>query len=236
MYFYHTDEVWHTFPCLSALVFTVRHAQVLANADLNYAIDPLLAEVASMQAEMPDAERPSIKAWRSAYATMGFKPTQYRSAVEALLRRYRKEGEMPHLHPLISLLNARSMLAGLPIAAFDIRHISGGIHVCSAKGHETFENFQGQTEVPTRGEIIFADESETAHSRRWVFRQSARSSVSSESDHILIVIEGMHDQVAYDLAHLRDILMPELIAFGAAPRNPEILTSERRRYEFDLNQ
>jgi DNA/RNA-binding domain of Phe-tRNA-synthetase-like protein len=42
---------------------------------------------------------------------MGLKPTQYRCAPEALLRRLRKEGTLPPLHPLVDLCNAGVGLA-----------------------------------------------------------------------------------------------------------------------------
>jgi DNA/RNA-binding domain of Phe-tRNA-synthetase-like protein len=37
------------------------------------------------------------------------KPTQYRCASEALLRRFRKEGALPRIHPLRDLCNAVSL-------------------------------------------------------------------------------------------------------------------------------
>jgi len=37
---------------------------------------------------------------------MGMKPTQYRCASEALLRRYRRDRVLPRVHPLVDLCNA----------------------------------------------------------------------------------------------------------------------------------
>ena len=41
------------------------------------------------------ADLPSIAAWRRAFTRFGAKPTQYRSAVEALLRRLAEHGDIP---------------------------------------------------------------------------------------------------------------------------------------------
>lgn len=49
---------------------------------------------------------PEIAAWRQAYSQMGLKPTKYRSAGEALLRRFKREDDLPRLHPLVDLCNA----------------------------------------------------------------------------------------------------------------------------------
>ena len=50
---------------------------------------------------------------------MGLKPTQYRCASESLLRRFRKEGSLPRLHPLVDLCNAVSMAYAIPVAVLD---------------------------------------------------------------------------------------------------------------------
>jgi hypothetical protein len=65
-----------------------------------------------------ESELPAIQAWRRAFARMGLKPTQYRCASEALLRRLRKEGTLPPLHPLVDLCNAVSVAYAVPVAVF----------------------------------------------------------------------------------------------------------------------
>jgi hypothetical protein len=61
-----------------------------------------LAQVAS------ESELPEVNAWRRVFSRMGLKSTQYRCASESLLRRFRKEGNLPRIHPLIDLCNAAS--------------------------------------------------------------------------------------------------------------------------------
>jgi DNA/RNA-binding domain of Phe-tRNA-synthetase-like protein len=232
MYFRHSDDVWNTFPQLSALVLAVSGVDQIDAAAVDARTTELLAGVAQVQAAVAEADRPSIKAWRQAYSTMGLKPTQYRSAVEALLRRFRKDGTMPQLHPIVNLLNAYSMSAGLPIAVFDTDHIVDGIEVRPATGAETFTTFGGDVEQPEVGEIVFADSAGTAHARRWVYRQSAASSMSQTSKHALIVIEGLHEAVRDDLEALRDQLLPNLADLGVTWQAPAILGPADRSYSF----
>ena len=104
---------------------------------------------------------------------MGLKPTQYRCASEALLRRYRKEGAVPALHPLIDLCNAASLASAIPVAVFDTARITGTRSVRLAHGDETYETFAGEIEHPEPGEVIFADDNGRAHARRWTNRQAA---------------------------------------------------------------
>ncbi|WP_265288344.1 B3/B4 domain-containing protein [Verminephrobacter eiseniae] len=230
MHFYHSDEIWNRFPALSALVF-VLHGVRAANAAA-VDIGETLGEVAARLEKTAEADLPSIIAWRQAYSAMGLKPTQYRCAVEALLRRFRKDKDLPRFHPLVDVLNAESMQAAIPIAAFDCRNIVGGICVRPATGAETHRSFQGDIEHPAAGEIIFADAADQAHSRRWVFRQGAASVVSKESDTVLIVAEALHDTGAEDLAALRDRIGKRAAQLGIASARQALLTRSNRRFEF----
>jgi DNA/RNA-binding domain of Phe-tRNA-synthetase-like protein len=97
---------------------------------------------------------------------MGLKPTQYRCASEALLRRLRKEGSLPRVQPLVELCNALSAAYAVPVAAFDVAGISAHLEVRHASGDEFYISFAGDEEKPTPDEVIFADEAGEAHVRR----------------------------------------------------------------------
>lgn len=143
-----------------------------------------------------------IQAWRKAFARMGLKPTQYRCASEALLRRFRSDGALPAIHPLIDLCNSVSIAFAIPIAVFDLEKITGGLQVRHSSGDEIYESFGGETEHPEHGEIIFADAAGRAHARRWVNRQSGASAVREETRRVLIVAEALHDKAAEDIPRL----------------------------------
>lgn len=143
-----------------------------------------------------------IQAWRRAFGKMGLKPTQYRCASETLLRRLRKEGDLPSVHPLVDLCNAVSAAFAIPIAAIDIDRIDGNLQVRPAIGTETYETFAGDIEHPEVGEIIFADEGHRAHARRWANRQSGHSAVMSRTTNALIVAEAMHSTAEADVTQL----------------------------------
>ena len=49
--------------------------------------------------DTPLSELPSVQAWRRAFSAFGVKPTQYRSACEALLRRLTKKGRCAEYQP-----------------------------------------------------------------------------------------------------------------------------------------
>lgn len=148
-----------------------------------------------------------IQAWRRAEAKMGLKPTQYRCASEALLRRLRKSGSLPKLHPLIELCNAASAAFAVPVAVLDLDRIQGDLYVRPADGDETYLAFSGETETPDPGEVIFADQDGNAHARRWANHQSLKSAVSQETARALIVAEAQHEDAATDMEQLMDELV-----------------------------
>jgi DNA/RNA-binding domain of Phe-tRNA-synthetase-like protein len=149
-----------------------------------------------------EAALPEIQAWRRAFTRMGLKPTQYRCASEALLRRFRKERSLPSIHPFVDLCNAVSIAFAVPVAAFDLTKISGNLEVRPANGDEVYETFSGEIEHPDPGEVIFADSSGRVHARRWTNRQSGYSAVRDETVSVLVVSEAMHAGATEDVSRL----------------------------------
>lgn len=173
-----------------------------ADASSGAQVAQLLAVADKRLAATREGEFAEIKAWRRAFSELGLKPTQYRCASESLLRRYRKSGELPTLHPLIDLCNAASLAFAIPVAVFDIDQISGALTVRPAIGDEFYETFSGETEHPEPGEVIFADEAGRAHARRWSHRQSGWSAVKQSTSRVLIVTEALHETAQGDVERL----------------------------------
>lgn len=183
----------------------------------------------------PESELPEVSAWRRAYAQMGLKPTQYRSAAEALLRRFRREGDLPRMHPLVDLCNAVSLAFALPVAVFDLASVDTYLEVRHARGDERYLAFSGEIETPEPGEVIFADAANQVHARRWTFRQSRRSTIGPGTRQVLIVSEGQHNTAAVDVSALIDALARGVTALWSVPRHRAILTAATPRLEFSVN-
>lgn len=177
-----------------------------ADADPRAEIARLYAVTTARLGGGTEAELPEIQAWRRVFARMGLKPTQYRCASEALLRRFRKEGALPRLHPLVDLCNAASLAFAIPVAVFDLDRVAGDLEVRRATGGEAYETFGGELEHPDPGEVIFADAAGRAHARRWTNRQSGLSAVRDGTSRALIVAEALHPTAAQDVARLVDEL------------------------------
>ena len=179
MHFEHSGEIWRDFP---ELVPGVLFADGLSGQAVTGDRTAAFTAVArSRLANGPEAELPEIQAWRRAFSRMGLKPTQYRCASESLLRRLRKEGDLPELHPLVDLCNSISLAFAIPVAVFDVSKVTGELCVRYADGDEDYLTFSGETEHPAPHEVIFADAARQVHARRWTNRQSGWSAVTDST-------------------------------------------------------
>jgi DNA/RNA-binding domain of Phe-tRNA-synthetase-like protein len=230
MHFRHSSKVWQQFPQLVAglLVLDGIHPDV----DVEDHLQPWYQKARERLIGKTESQLDEISAWRRAYSQMGLKPTQYRSAGEALLRRFRREDDLPRLHPLVDLCNVISLTFALPVAAFDLDQVDGYLEVRHARGTEEYLAFSGEIEIPPADEIVFADASNRVHARRWTFRQSRRSVIMPETAQVLIVSEGLHGSAATDIPALIDALAGEITAIWSPPTQRAILSAESPQMDF----
>ncbi|MFG1946902.1 B3/4 domain-containing protein [Nonomuraea sp. NPDC048826] len=230
MYFHHADAIWRDFPEL--VPGTIVATGITPAADVTGAVERFSDVARSRLGGGSEAELPEIQAWRRAFSRMELKPTQYRCASESLLRRFRKEGALPRIHPLIDLCNAASLAYAVPVAVFDVSRVTGFLEVRRATGDETYTTFGGDVEHPEPGEVIFADEAGRAHARRWTNRQSGHSAVRGSTTDVLIVAEALHATAADDVRELIADLAGELEARWAVGGEPAVLSPAAPRLAF----
>jgi DNA/RNA-binding domain of Phe-tRNA-synthetase-like protein len=190
MHFQHAPTIWRTFPTLVPAVLFIDG--LTPDLTVDHHLAPFYDTAKSRLAVSSEGALPEIQAWRRTFSSMGLKPTQYRCAAESLLRRFKKDGSLPAIHPLVDLCNAVSLAYATPIAVFDTAHVAEFLEVRLALGTETHQTFNGTTEHPTPNEIIFADATNHAHARRWSHRQSAHSTIRPTTTSALIVAEALH--------------------------------------------
>ncbi|MEU7855655.1 phenylalanine--tRNA ligase beta subunit-related protein [Nonomuraea sp. NPDC049141] len=230
MRFQHSDRMWADHPELA--VGVVFATGITPDAEPGVGRYNAVAE--ARLATGSESELPEIQAWRRTFSKMGLKPTQYRCASESLLRRFRKEGSLPSIHPLIDLCNAVSLAYAIPVAVFDVAEVSESLEVRHAAGDERYLTFSGETEHPEPGEVIFADAAGQAHARRWTNRQSGRSAVRDKTTTVLVVAEALHDTAAADVRELTTTIADELSALWAAKPESALLSPSSPRFEFGV--
>lgn len=243
MWFQHSKDIWNDHPDLVAGVMYA--SGVSATGGSAVAVDGAVARfwsVARARLEgRTESELPEIQAWRRTFSRMGLKPTQYRCASEALLRRFKKEGSLPRIHPVIDLCNAISIAYAIPVGVLDVATLTSGIEVRYADGDERYVPFQGTSggdiaggavEHPEPGEVIFADDDGMAHARRWTNRQSGYSAVRASTGTILVVAEALHASAGEDVRRLLGDVSAALAGIWSAVPVTAVLSQAAPRFDF----
>ncbi|MDS1271793.1 phenylalanine--tRNA ligase beta subunit-related protein [Lipingzhangella sp. LS1_29] len=139
-----------------------------------------------------EAQLPETQAWRRAVTRLGVRPTQYRCAAESLLRRLRRGGARPRVHPVVDLCNDASVYFAIPVAGLDTARVTTGIEVGYAAGTEHSVPLGGETEHPEPGEVSFLDAAGRVHARLWTNRQSGHLVVRPDTREVLTAAEALH--------------------------------------------
>lgn len=218
--FGYDDAVARRFPAIRAAVI---HATGLVNGPSPAA---LLGEYRAAQEAAAErlagtaiADIPSIAAWRRVFTQFGAKPTQYRNAAEALLRRLSKQGGIPPVNALTDIGNLVSIRYAMPVAVVDQASVAGAITVRFATGSERFADLGSSgSAAPEPGEVIFTDEDNVVCARRWCWRQSTQSATGPATTSALIVVEGHHETAGQDAAAAAADLTGLLAAHQPASR------------------
>ncbi|MEZ7158436.1 B3/4 domain-containing protein [Streptomyces sp. MAD19A] len=227
----HAEEVRSAHPGLAAGAL---HATgVDGTAEVGARVAEYTSRALARLADNPESRFPEVLAWRRTFARLGLRPTQYRCASESLLRRLRKEGSLPRIHPVVDLCNAVSVAYAVPVAALDADRITGPLlEVRPARGDETYTTFDGRTEHPSPGEVTYADAAGRAHARRWTNRQSGHSAVRAGTRRILVVAEAMHEGGPGTVARVLETLAKELGAHWPVMPVTALLTDEEPEFAF----
>jgi lysyl-tRNA synthetase class 2 len=156
------------------------------------------------------AAYPKIEDWREAYRKFGFKPSAYRSSVEALLRRVLQGKELPSISPIVDLYNIVSIKHVLAAGGDDIDKVEGPIRLTFAEGSERFIML-GQTapEQIIKGEVVYRDDNDVL-CRAWNYRECDKTKISPETSNVCLVLEGLahtsKEEVVNGLAELKKLL------------------------------
>jgi DNA/RNA-binding domain of Phe-tRNA-synthetase-like protein len=226
-------EVFERFPGMAIVVAVAtgvdnRAPRAAVDADWQSAWEGALAAARYGNAQ----SHPRVAPWREHFKAQGLSVKEYRSSIEALLRRALKGGEPFRINPLVDFYNAVSLRHVVPAGAFDLAAIDtlgGRLELRLTRAGDTFHAFDSDAvEALPPGEVAYAAGSTTL-TRHFVWRQSHEGLVTPETAHVFLVAEVLAEagpEVArLVLDDFRDGLER---FFGVAPYVTAILDDERR--------
>lgn len=174
------------------------------------------------------AEHPCVAAWREAYRRFGAKPSEHRSAIEALLRRVTKPDALPSINPLVDLGNAMSLRHLTPIGVHPLDGLEGSLALRPARDGDEFAPPDGApTESPPAGEIVLA-RGATVLTRRWTWRQAAGTQILPTTARCFVNVDGLPPATAGEVeAAMNEIATWVADALGGRVVRAEVLSASR---------
>ena len=137
------------------------------------------------------AEHPRIKSWRDAYRTFGAKPSEFRSSIEALVRRVLRGEPLPSINALVDIGTIVSLRHLAPVGSHAVDVCRTDLALRLASGQETFIPFGSNApEQPLPGEVIFA-EGDIVLTRRWTWRQANHTLTLPETKAAEFNVDGL---------------------------------------------
>ena len=157
---------------------------------------------------------PLIDQWREALRSAGVPLKRCPPSIEAIAKRTTKSDSPFSINPIVDVYNAISMDLMLPLGAFDVDQLDGGLSVRVCGRPEPFIPLGGgeseQTEV---GEIVYADRSDIL-TRHFLWRQAEKGKITSNSKKFIFLCElldSMGSQVLMTARSLVEQKFPSLL-------------------------
>jgi len=135
-------------------------------------------------------ESPAVSEWRSAFQKFGVKPSRFRSSIEQLLRRALKQEIIETSLPLVNLYCYVSLIAMVPMGAYDLEKVEGDIVVRFSKADETFLGIGDSTPLIAHpGVVVYVDDGGIV-CWAWNHRDAARVSLSPTTERAIFFADS----------------------------------------------
>src|SRR5262249_38877007 len=159
-----------------------------------------------------------IPAWQRAFREFGSNRKRTAASLDSLARRFRQDGALPSINPVVDCYNALSLQFGAPFGGEDIDRYRGQPRLVVAEGSETFDtvrNGEPAAEHPEAGEVVWRDE-QGGTCRRWNWRQCRRAAITTGSTTLWFVIDRLPPLAIDDLHRAGDALVGALVEMSPA--------------------
>jgi DNA/RNA-binding domain of Phe-tRNA-synthetase-like protein len=177
------------------------------------------------------AEHPLIRSWREAYRSFGAKPSEFRSSIEAMVRRVLRGDPLPAINALVDIGNLISLRHLVPAGGHAIDVLTGDIALRPATGREEFIPFgSDKMEHPLPGEVIFA-EGDTVLTRRWTWRQANHTLTRLETRAIEFNVDGLPPVAPEEVEQACGEMVELVERFCGGETRREILSENHPRME-----
>jgi DNA/RNA-binding domain of Phe-tRNA-synthetase-like protein len=169
-----------------------------------------------------------VAPWRAQFKAMGLAPRDYRSSIEALMRRARAGGEPFRISPLVDFYNAVSMRHVIPVGGFDLDTTGDPIVLRNTREGDTYQALDSDQEEPLPAEEVAYVAGHVTLTRHFVWRQSRAGMVRPETTRLFLVAEVLEPVGREAADAVRDEFVNGLDRFFGVRAASFLLDAERR--------
>jgi len=223
------DEIFELFPTFVRGVIVARDVHIPAfHPQLAAALSGVEARRKGEGAKL--LEDPLLAAWSGAHRQFSSNPKRFPPSIQALAERAVRGKALPFINAAVATFNIVSLQCLLPCGGDDLDSIKGDAVLGLANGRETFTSL-GSTEVehPVAGEVVYFDNAnQNVMCRRWNWRNSDSTKITTDSRHILVNVDGLGEGIESIVEEaMREIARYLEMACGGSVRC-ELLHSAQR--------
>ncbi|MBL1376366.1 B3/B4 domain-containing protein [Zobellella iuensis] len=134
-----------------------------------------------------------LQAWAEVFRRFGAKPQRTPCSAEALLKRVRRDQQLPSIDPVVDLYNAISIQYAVPVGGENLAAYAGTPRLVVADGTELFDTMKDGApahESPELGEVVWRDDIGVT-CRRWNWRQGVRTRLGADARQMWFILESL---------------------------------------------
>ena len=168
---------------------------------------------------------PDVARWREVYSKMGVKPSKYRSSLESLLRRIFK-GDLWSVSNVVDCYDSVSALNLLPMGAYDVEKIKGGLVLrYGCEGEKFYPLGAGDSVIDVNPKnVVYADE-EKICCWLWNHRDTREASLSEKTKKAVFLVDNAFDTEWRTVREGLDVLSCELEKIDCKPLKSGVIDS-----------
>jgi DNA/RNA-binding domain of Phe-tRNA-synthetase-like protein len=223
-------EIFERFPGMTIAVAVadgIDNRQARPDVDDDWVVAWREAHAEANRYESAQAH-PRVAPWREQFKAMGLAPRDYRSSIEALMRRARSGGEPFRISPLVDFYNAVSLRHVIPVGGFDLDTTGDPIVLRYTREGDTYQALDSNMdEQLPAGEVAYVAGNVTL-TRHFVWRQSRAGMVRPETKRLFLVAEVL-EPIGRDAATaIRDDFADGLKRFFGVEAASFLLDTDQR--------
>lgn len=179
-------------------------------------------------------ESPAVKEWRNAFHRFGVKPSKYRSAIEALLRRALKQEIIETDLPLVNLYCYVSLIEMVPMGAYDLETVQGDIVIRLSKANEAFVGIGDASPLlANAGMVVYSDDGGII-CWAWNHRDAARTALTRKTNKAIFFADSASHESESRADSAITLLADALSATGAIQVRRFMLTQSAGSVNVDF--